>query len=527
LLLPALSFAQYPVIPDSLQKMADAREMVEEQRLEKAWEVAKSVMEKEGKPYIPWAAKPADLPQADILAFPGAEGGGAYTPGGRGGRIFVVTSLADSGPGTLREACEAGGARIIVFNVAGIIQLEKPIVVQAPYVTIAGQTAPGDGVCVAGESFLIDTHDVIVRFMRFRRGVNEVTRRDDALGGNGVGNIILDHVSASWGLDENMSMYRHVYDRGGKDLKLPTVNITIQNSIFSEALDTYNHAFGSTIGGLNSTFMRNLWASNISRNPSVGMYGDFGFVNNVVWNWWNRTADGGDHRSEYNFINNYYKPGPITPLDKPIAYRILKPESGRDKENKSNFGKAYVHGNIVEGFPKVTKNNWDGGVQVEGIDNAEGILAKIKVDKPFKLPAFEKIMTAQQSYDYVLANVGATLPKRDAVDERIVKQVKTGQVFYVEPKEPVAQSPYVKRRLPMDSYKQGIITDVSQVGGYPEYKGTPYKDSDNDGMPDEYEIKKGLNPRDSADASYITKSGYSNIEEFLNSVVPVKIVKPY
>jgi len=166
-------------------------------------------------------------------------------------------------------------------------------------------------------------------------------------------------------------------------------------------------------------------------------------------------------------------------------------------------------------------------VQVEGIDNAEGILAKIKVDKPFKLSAFEKIMTAQQSYDYVLANVGATLPKRDAVDERIVKQVKTGQVFYVEPKEPVAQSPYVKRRLPMDSYKQGIITDVSQVGGYPEYKGTPYKDSDNDGMPDEYEIKKGLNPRDSADASYITKSGYSNIEEFLNSVVPVKIVKPY
>lgn len=518
--------AQYPVIPDSLQKMADARDKAEEQRLAKVWEAAKAVMDKEGKPYIPWAAEPKDLPQADILAFPGAEGGGAYTPGGRGGRIFVVTSLADSGPGTLREACEAGGARIIVFNVAGIIQLEKPIVVQAPYVTIAGQTAPGDGVCVAGESFLIDTHDVIVRFMRFRRGVNEVTRRDDALGGNGVGNIILDHVSASWGLDENMSMYRHVYDRGGKDLKLPTVNITIQNSIFSEALDTYNHAFGSTIGGLNSTFMRNLWASNISRNPSVGMYGDFGFVNNVVWNWWNRSADGGDHRSEYNFINNYYKPGPITPLDKPISYRILKPESGRSKENANMFGKAYVHGNIVEGNKRVTKDNWDGGVQPEAEGDPSTLLAKIKVDKPFSLSNFGKILTAQKAYDYVLKNVGATLPKRDAVDERIVKQVKTGKVFYTEPAEPLAPSPYVKRRLPVDSYKQGIITDVNQVGGYPIYAGTPYKDSDNDGIPDDVEVKMHLDPNNSADAAQISDNGYAHIENYVNSVVPEKTVKP-
>ena len=526
LFLPFLSFAQYPVIPDSLQKMADAREKAEEQRLEKAWEAAKAVMEQEGKPYIPWAAKPEDLPQADIPAFPGAEGGGAYTPGGRGGRIFVVTSLADSGPGTLREACEAGGARIVVFNVAGIIKLEKPITIQAPYITIAGQTAPGDGVCVAGESFLIDTHDVIIRFMRFRRGATQVTRRDDALGGNGVGNIILDHVSASWGLDENMSMYRHVYDRGGKDLKLPTVNITIQNSIFSEALDTYNHAFGSTIGGLNSTFMRNLWASNISRNPSIGMYGDFGFVNNVVWNWWNRSADGGDHRSEFNFINNYYKPGPITPDGEAISYRILKPESGREKENANTFGKAYVQGNVVEGNDKVTKDNWDGGVQPAVDGDPTPYLAKIKVDKPFPLSHFGKILTAHESYDYVLKNVGATLPKRDAVDERIVKQVKTGKVFYTEPKEPIQQSPYVKRRLPMDSYKQGIITDVNQVGGYPEYTGTPYKDSDNDGIPDSVEVKMGLDPNNAADAAKISENGYAHIENYLNSVVPEKTVKP-
>lgn len=163
-----------------------------------------------------------------------------------------MTSLADSGPGTLREACEKGGARIVVFNVAGIIKLNSPIHIRAPYISILGQTAPGDGVCVTGDSFLIDTHDVVVRHMRFRRGAMDVAFRDDALGGNAVGNILIDHVSSSWGLDENMSIYRHVYNRDpetGRGEKLPSANVTIQNSIFSEALDIYNHAFGATIGG--------------------------------------------------------------------------------------------------------------------------------------------------------------------------------------------------------------------------------------------------------------------------------------
>ena len=409
LISPIAVLAQYPVIPDSLKKLAAEQENTENLRVEAVWKTAQQVMKAEGKPYIPWAAKPSDLPQAKIKAFPGAEGGGAYTAGGRGGKVFVVTSLADSGPGTLREACEAGGARIVVFNIAGIIRLEKPIVVKAPYITIAGQTAPGDGVCIAGESFLIDTHDVILRFLRFRRGATEVTRRDDAVGGNVVGNIIIDHVSASWGLDENMSIYRHVYDREGKNLKLPTVNVTIQNSIFSECLDAYNHAFGSTIGGLNSTFMRNLWASNISRNPSIGMYGDFGFVNNVIWNWWNRSADGGDNRSLFNFINNYYKPGPITPKDKPIAYRILKPESGRDKAFKDQYGKVYAEGNVVEGFPEVTKDNWAGGIQIEDLPHVGSREKDIRVDKAFPMAAVTTL-AAQEAYDYVLKNAGACLP---------------------------------------------------------------------------------------------------------------------
>jgi hypothetical protein len=522
--------AQYPVIPEAMEKKADSimdniTRMSEQQFLR-----VKSIVDEEarhGKPYIPWAAKAGDLPQAKLVAFPGAEGGGAWSFGGRGGKVYVVTSLADSGKGTLREACEQGGARIIVFNVSGIIRLKSPLIIRAPYVTIAGQSAPGDGVCVAGESVWINTHDVVIRYIRFRRGETDVTRRDDAIGGNPVGNIMIDHVSASWGLDENMSIYRHVYDAqdGTKPQKLPTVNVTIQNSIFSEALDTYNHAFGSTIGGLNSTFMRNLWASNISRNPSVGMYGDFGFVNNVIFNWWNRSADGGDNNSFYSFINNYYKPGPITPADEPISYRILKPESGRDKRFTNEFGKAYITGNITEGNDKVTLNNWDGGVQPESKRDRQKLLDSMRLDKPLPM-AKVSIIDTKKAYEYVLANAGASLPVRDAVDARIIKQVRTGKIEHLaDGILPVKQS-YVKRRLPADSYKKGIISDISQVGGYPEYKGMPYLDTDNDGMPDAWESKNGLNPKDAADAAMISKSGYANVEVYLNSLVNVGKVRP-
>lgn len=519
------AFAQYPTIPPSLQDSTD-KELAKVKKLsDAAWQKALPIIEAEsklGKPYIPWAQKPEDLPQAKIPAFPGAEGGGAYSFGGRGGKVIVVTSLADSGPGTFRDACEQGGARIVVFNVAGIIHLKSPLSIRAPYITIAGQTAPGDGVCVAGESVWIDTHDVVIRYMRFRRGATDVTRRDDALGGSGVGNIIIDHVSASWGLDENMSMYRHMYDKGdgSKPEKLPTVNITIQNSIFSEALDAYNHSFGSTIGGLNSTFMRNLWSSNISRSPSIGMYGDFGFVNNVVFNWWNRSADGGDHMSFFNFINNYYKPGPITPKDEPIGHRILKPEANRDKTDSNHFGKVYVSGNIMEGNEQVTRDNWAGGVQIRDMKDAGKYTAEIRVDNPFKM-AKVTIMPTKEAYAFVLKNVGATLPKRDAVDTRIVEQVATGKIQYTEGGKHNVGTKYIKRRLPEDAYKMGIIEDPSQVGGYPEYKGTPYQDTDNDGMPDSWEKAHKLNPNDARDAVLDRdKDGYTNIEEFINSVAP-------
>jgi len=522
--------AQYPRIPPRLQATQDSLDTIEKHRSDAMFQKAMIAIKKDeqnGKPYIPWAAKPSDLPQAKIVSFPGAEGGGAYTFGGRGGKVYVVNTLADSGPGSFRDACEQGGARIVVFNVAGIIHLKTPISIRAPYITIEGQSAPGDGVCIADESVLLDTHDVIIRFMRFRRGATKVTRRDDALGGNPIGNIMLDHISGSWGLDEVISMYRHVYDRGGKSLKLPTVNITIQNTMSAEALDTYNHAFGSTIGGLNSTFMRNLWANNISRNPSIGMYGDFGFANNVIFNWWNRSADGGDNKSFFNFINNYYKPGPITPLDKPIGHRILKPEAGRDKKFANNFGGVYASGNIVEGNEKVTKNNWDGGIQIGEGPDAGRFSDSIRQSKPYPMAKIT-LITAKQAYDYVLANVGAFLPKRDAVDTRIIEEVRTGKISYVPNTDNHIGQEFVKHRLPDDSYKQGIITNPAQVGGWPEYKGTPYKDSDNDGMPDEYETKHGLNPHDASDAPKLAKNGggYSNIEVYLNSLVPLDRVIP-
>jgi hypothetical protein len=521
--------AQYPEIPVELQDKADAKMALEEARLAKIWERIQPKLAqdaKEGRPYIPWGAYPGDFSKSGIPAFPGAEGGGAFTAGGRGGDIYVVTSLKDSGKGTLREACEAGGRRTIVFNVAGIIKLETPISIRAPYVTIAGQTAPGDGICIAGESFKVDTHDVIIRYMRFRRGETDVTRRDDSLGGSPMGNIIIDHCSVSWGLDENISIYRNMFQPNEKSKvqKLPTSNITIQNTISSEGLDTYNHAFGSTIGGLNSTFIRNLWANNISRNPSIGMYGDFTFVNNVLFNWWNRSLDGGDYRSMFNIINNYYKPGPMTPEDKEIRYRILKPETGGLVPK--TYGRAYVNGNIVEGAPEVTMDNWNGGIQLEdhSIKEKNDHLAYIKQKTPFSHAPLS-VLEAEAAYDFVLGNVGATLPKRDAVDQRIIQQVKTGEIKNEEGLDNTIGEEFIKRRLPADSYKKGIITNIDQVGGYPDYKGRSYKDSDRDGISDKWEEKYGLDPNDASDANLdINGDGYTNIEKYFNGIDPTKKV---
>ena len=505
-----LASAQYPTVPPAVQAAENARREKAERAEDEAWAAARpelAAWATKGKPYIPGAAKPDDLPQATIPAFPGAWGGGMYCFGGRGGKVFAVTSLDDDGPGTFRDACNAVGPRIVVFNVAGTIHLKNRIRIRAPYITIAGQTAPGDGICVRGATVAVDTHDVVIRHVRFRRGETNVANRDDSLGGNPVGNVCVDHVSASWGLDENISMYRHMYTPpgGGPDLKLPTVNITIQWTISSEALNTYNHSLGSTIGGHNSAFHHNLWASNAGRNPSIGMNGDFGFVNNVVSNWKHRTVDGGDQTSRYNIINNYFKPGPATPVGEAIRHRVLRVDARRKtKTSPPEFGKAYVGGNVVEGDDRVTADNWAGGVQIDAGEDRAAILAGIRQEKPYPI-APVPTQSAKEAYEAVLAGVGATLPKRDAVDRRIIEQVRTGTVTYVEGK--------------------GIITDVSQVGGYPAYKGEPVADGDRDGMPDAWEVKYGLNPRDPADAAGdLNGDGYTNVEKYINGLDPTVMV---
>ncbi len=323
---------------------------------------------KKGKPYIPWAAKPSDLPQAEIPAFPGAEGGGMYSFGGRGGKVYVVTSLEDSGPGTFREACEAAGPRIVVFNVSGVIKLRNRIVVQAPYITIAGQTAPGDGVCISGNTVEIGTHDAVIRYMRFRRGATDVGDRNDGLGGDPIGNIIVDHCSCSWGFDENVSMYRHMYSPpdGSKDLKLPTCNITIEWTISSECcwIPTITRLVERGAGGtiLSITICWRATPGEIAALEWAGILitSTTWFLTGGIARWMAEMTT----RRMVNIINNYYKPGPITNTDAPIGHRIIKADSKRGKNIPLQFGHFYCVGNIVEGNEAVTKDNWAGGVQL-------------------------------------------------------------------------------------------------------------------------------------------------------------------
>jgi hypothetical protein len=222
----------------------------------------------------------------------------------------------------------------------------------------------------------------------------------------------------------------------------------------------------------------------------------------------------------YNFINNYYKPGPATPKDSPVGYRILKPESGRSKLPYRVYGRAYVDGNIMEGNERVTRDNWNGGVQVEDLHDAGIYKDVMKWNKPLPMPEFP-IMSARESFDYVLDNAGANFPVRDAVDVRITEQVHTGVIKYSENVNLGNVPQFKYRRLSQDSYKIGIITDIAQVGGYPEYKGVPYKDSDKDGIPDEWETRYKLNPNDPSDAILdCNGDGYTNIEKYINGIDP-------
>jgi pectate lyase len=450
---------------------------------------------------------PPRLPDR-IPAFPGAWGGGMFSTGGRGGNVIEVTNLNDSGPGSLRAAVEAEGPRIVVFRVAGIITLKSALNIDHADITIAGQSAPGDGICLANDSVNINTRNVILRHLRVRRGRPEGGQGSDNIGGNPEGQIVVDHCSASWGMDENLSLYRYMKRMpDGREIKLPAMNVTVQWCISSEALNARNHAFGGTWGGQDSTFHHNLFACNTGRNPSIGMSGEFDYRNNVLFNWRHRTMDGGDETSLINVINNYYKPGPATNPD--MRSTIARIESRNMYSPGNRFapgnwypntqvrpGKWYVAGNIVEGDAEVTANNWKG---------MRGPEELARVHTPFEgWPVNQQ--TALEAFESVLAKAGATLPRRDAVDIRIAQMVRSGQVIT----------------------GKGIVNDPKEVGGYPNFSFSPDQvpaDTDHDGMPDAWEKTHGLNPEDSADGrTDADKDGYTNVEEFLNGTNPREFI---
>ncbi|AGA78941.1 pectate lyase [Echinicola vietnamensis] len=465
----------------------------------------------EGKSSVPSASggqippHPPRLPEGVIPAFPGAWGGGMFTTGGRGGKVMAVTNLQDRGPGSLRAALEAEGPRIVVFNVAGTIEISDDINIDHPDITIAGQSAPGDGVCLKG-TLNINTHNVIVRHLRVRRGVPVGGQGDDNIGGNPEHHIIIDHCSTSWGMDENISLYRHMRASldGETRIKDPAKHITIQWTISSEALDARGHAFGGTWGGNPSTFHHNLFACNTARNPSIGMSGDFDFRNNVIFNWQHRTMDGGDETTQINVINNYYKPGPATNEDMMAVFarvesrHMYSPGSAWAAgdwypQADDRPGKWYVAGNVMDGNAAISQDNWKG---------MRGPEALAKVNTPFVGWPVAPHQTANEAFETVLEKAGATLPKRDAVDKRVTQMVRTGKTMT----------------------ETGIIKDISEVGGYPSLTFEEHEvpvDSDGDGMPDAWETQHGLDPQNGEDGALDSDGdGYTNVEEYLNGTDP-------
>lgn len=441
-----------------------------------------------------------------LPAFPGAEGAGALTTGGRYGRVIYVTNLQDSGPGSFRAAVTAGGERTVLFAVGGRIELKSPVIIDNPDLTIAGQTAPGDGICISGDTVTIDAANVIMRYLRFRRG--NLESRDDAL--NAVyspGQVIIDHCSFSWGLDENVSLYRSMsYDEEGNRIKGPIENVTIQWCISSEALNLHDHAFGATWGGRKVSHHHNLFAHNTARNASVGWGDHMDFRNNVIFNWGHRTLDGGDRTSMVNVVNNTFKPGPATQSGA-LQHRIARPEIFRNFGERDEAGRWHVSGNYVVGNPEVSANNWTGGVQF-GTDDADesrrkAALAAGPEHPPVPAP-FVKTDEALVAYERVLKHSGAVLPRRDPVDRRIIEEVKTGK----------------------PTFGNGIIDRPAEVGGWPEYRGglAPL-DQDHDGMPDAWERRHGFDETFPADGIRDSDGdGYTNLEEYLNGTDPREFI---
>ena len=466
----------------------------------------------------------SDNANKDVLAFIGAEGGGRLTKGGRGGTIYEVTNLNDAGLGSLRDAVSKPN-RTIIFRVSGIIHLASTLKMTEDNITIAGQTAPGDGICIMGYTLSIQASNIIVRYIRCRLG-DENDDEDDAMHSTQMGlhDIIIDHCSLSWSVDETGTFY---------DIK----NFTLQWCILSESLyhsvhAKGDHGYGGIWGGNNASFHHNLLAHHTSRNPRFCGSRYTGkpdqevvdFRNNVIYNWGNINSVYGGEGGNYNMVNNYYKPGPATPGNLTVSSssnkrnRILNYTSYYYSSDAAVYpdtlwgGKFFIDGNYVNGYPDVTADNWTKGVQKDSYSHAAVLMAAARKNQPFPFDSV-RTQTAEAAYNSVLDSVGAILPKRDIIDARIIHEVQTGTATYEGATYALVNSTGI-------THPSGIIDSQNDVGGFPPYNSaTAPTDTDHDGMPDEWENTKGLNSNDASDGNkYTLDKSYTNLEVYLNSL---------
>jgi hypothetical protein len=462
------------------------------------------------------------------VAFPGAEGGGSYARGGREGSVYYVTTLADSGPGSLRDAVSQSN-RAILFNVSGTIQLNTPIVITKDYITIAGQTAPGDGICISQQYFGIRGSNIIVRYMRFRLGdVDSVT--SDALSGGyatagaaTVKNVIIDHCSVSWSVDETASFY----GIGNFTFQWCIISESLFNSVHTKGTP---HGYGGLWGGQTSTFHHNLLASHSSRNPRLtgapnSLRPDLEYVdyrNNVVYNWGIVNSTYGGEGGHYNMVNNYYKPGPATSGDTVSSRtnkrnRILNYITSVISQVDGSLywgGNFYIDGNYVVGFPDVSADNWTNGVQPDNNPLADSMIAQAKMLTPYALP-YVRTQTAEDAYVSVTDSAGAILPRRDPVDLRIIWETQNDTALYEGAGYPLAAVNYSVKS------PSGIIDSQTDVGGWPTLTSTAApRDTDNDGMPNWWEAKTNNNDADSLSVSANTYDidRYTMLEKYLNAI---------
>ena len=460
-------------------------------------------------------------------AFPGAEGFGRYVSGGRGGKVYHVTNLEDSGTGSLRWAISQNGSRTIVFDVSGTIHLKSVLNIKGGNLTIAGQTAPGDGICIADYPVSIQANNVILRYLRFRLGNKYVTENGadswDGLGGMDQQDIMVDHCSVSWSIDECLSIY------GVK-------NSTVQWCISSQSLQDAGHSkgahgYGGNWGGSGVTYHHNLMAHHESRVPRLGpryttqLDERLDMRNNVLYNWAGNGCYGGE-AMKVNIVNNYYKPGPGTAQISAVRQRRIAGIGIRTSQYVKTYpayqptehiwGKFYVDGNVNSKYSDVTNDNWTYGIynQITNSDNDNLFTATtkdtIKLSQPIDF-VYVTTHTATDAYKKVLAYAGCCLT-RDDVDQLIINDTQNGLATHTGSGN---------HNGIIDSQEDNKPVDAdANWSAWPTLNSTEAPvDTDGDGMPDSWETANGLDPNNAKDGSIVGEDGYTNLENYLNSIV--------